>query len=465
MDQPAQQHQLKRELRLVDLALMQVGLIVGLSWTESVAVEGSTHVFLWLAGILLFYMPLGATVIVLSRAIPIEGGAYQWIKTGISPFAGYMAAWNSSFYSVVVWGTVGPSVVNSLAYIAGPRGSWMTNSTRLILGAAIVFLLVVFAVNARGLHLGKWIIGSGSAMTIALGALMLYLLAARWASGAPFSHKPFSAALPACSLLTLNVFTKISLGALSGFDNTAVFAGECRAPDRDLPRSVMLSGPLVAAIYILGTGALLAYVPPAKLDLAAPLQQLMRAGFGNSGFGEVLTILTVCALLLNLVAGAVALVGVTSRFPMVIGWDGLLPGWWSDLHPRFRTPVKALAMVTTACIGVALVSSLGGAGGQAIFQIGTGSGIACLCIYYAVLFSVVLFGRVSGPMRVSALCGFLVCAAALPFQIVPLTGVSDRGAFGLKVGGLICAINLTGAWLYCRGAKRLAGSKHLLNVS
>ena len=97
MDQPAQQHQLKRELRLVDLALMQVGLIVGLSWTGSVAVEGSTHVFLWLAGILLFYMPLGATVIVLSRAIPIEGGAYQWIKTGISPFAGYMAAWNSSF--------------------------------------------------------------------------------------------------------------------------------------------------------------------------------------------------------------------------------------------------------------------------------------------------------------------------------------------------------------------------------
>ena len=58
MDQPAQQHQLKRELRLVDLALMQVGLIVGLSWTGSVAVEGSTHVFLWLAGILLFYMPL-----------------------------------------------------------------------------------------------------------------------------------------------------------------------------------------------------------------------------------------------------------------------------------------------------------------------------------------------------------------------------------------------------------------------
>ena len=140
-----------------------------------------------------------------------------------------------------------------------------------------------------------------------------------------------------------------------------------------MPRAGPGSAPLSDAVraadrrhLYFGNRALLAYVPPAKLDLVAPLQQLMRAGFGNSGFGEVLTILTVCALLLNLVAGAVALVGVTSRFPMVIGWDGLLPGWWRDLHPRFRTPVKALAMVTTACIGVALVSSLGGAGGQEI---------------------------------------------------------------------------------------------------
>src|SRR5215472_221938 len=140
MDAPQQQKQLKRELRLTDLVLMQVLLIVGLSWTGAVAVEGSTHVFLWLAGILLFYLPLGAVVILLSRAIPIEGGAYQWVKTGISPFAGYMAAWNNSFYSVVIWGVVGPTLVNSLAYIAGQRGSWMMSSTPLILGATLVFL-------------------------------------------------------------------------------------------------------------------------------------------------------------------------------------------------------------------------------------------------------------------------------------------------------------------------------------
>jgi amino acid transporter len=109
-----------------------------------------THVFLWVAGILLFYLPLAAVVILLSRAIPVEGGGYQWIKTGLSPFAGYIAAWNNSFYTVIVGGTtVGPSLVNSVAYIAGPRGNWMMNSTPLILVASVIFLLALLAVNVR----------------------------------------------------------------------------------------------------------------------------------------------------------------------------------------------------------------------------------------------------------------------------------------------------------------------------
>src|SRR5215471_18773216 len=120
MDEPLQQKRLKRELRLTDLVLMQVLLIVGLSWTGAVAVEGATHVFLWLAGILLFYMPLAAVVILLSRAIPIEGGGYQWIKAGLSPFAGYMAAWNNSFYTVIVGGTVGAKLGQQYRLHRGP---------------------------------------------------------------------------------------------------------------------------------------------------------------------------------------------------------------------------------------------------------------------------------------------------------------------------------------------------------
>src|SRR5690349_18433570 len=124
--------QLKRELRLTDLVLMQVILIVGLGWIGSAGKEGSTHAGLWLMGIVFFYLPLAAVVMVLSRAIPAEGGVYQWVKAGISPFAGYLAAWNTSLYTIMILGSMGPSLVNAAAYAAGPRAAWMMNSKPLL---------------------------------------------------------------------------------------------------------------------------------------------------------------------------------------------------------------------------------------------------------------------------------------------------------------------------------------------
>jgi amino acid transporter len=441
---------------------MQVLLILGLTWVGSAGVQGPTHVLLWLAGIVFFYLPLGAVVIRLSRAIPVEGGTYQWVKTGLSLFAGYLAAWNASAYTIAVFGTIGSVLVNSAAYVAGPKGAWMFSSSWLGMAVGIICLLAIFAVNVRGLHFGKWITGSGSILTLILALFLAYLLVRRWTSGIPMASTPFSLVVPTWSIATLNVFTKMSIGALAGFDNASVFAGESRSPDRNLPRSVLLAAPTIASCYILGTGAMLAYVPPERIDLAAPLAQLMQAGFGNSGPGQILITGSVLVLTVNALAGAVAMVGLASRFPMVIGWDGLLPDWFSELHPRFRTPVKALAVVTGACIAIAILSSWGTKGQEAV-QIGIGAGIASLCIMYALMFSVILFGRSpalrSGlGLRLAALSGFVVSVVSLPFQIVPLNNVTDRGPFAIKVGVVVCAVNACGTWLYWRGT-RLAGSK------
>jgi glutamate:GABA antiporter len=68
MEQPLQQSQLKRELKLPDLVLMQVLVVLGIGWIGYAAKQGSTHVILWIAAILGFYVPLAAVVVFLSRA-------------------------------------------------------------------------------------------------------------------------------------------------------------------------------------------------------------------------------------------------------------------------------------------------------------------------------------------------------------------------------------------------------------
>ena len=45
---------------------------------------------------------------------------------------------------------------------------------------------------------------------------------------------------------SLNIFTKLSIGALSGFEYVAILAGETRAPARDIGRSVLIASPIIA---------------------------------------------------------------------------------------------------------------------------------------------------------------------------------------------------------------------------
>src|ERR1017187_3459829 len=289
---------LRRELRLTDLVFLQILLIVGLPWTGYVARLGGAHFALWVLAIPLFYFPLAATVTFLSRRLPLEGGIYQWVKLGISPFAGFLAGWNYSFFLVLNEARSGWVVANSLSYIAGPRAAWMSSSKPAILACSLVFFVLVYLVNYRGLHLARWVTSAGGALVVALYLLIIGLLVLRLARGQPTPQPVFAPAWPVLSLITVNLFSKIAFNALSGFEQMAVFAGECHTPERNIARSVSISGPGIAVLYILGTCSLLAYTPRERIDLIAPIPQILGASFGSSWLAAALSAAAILALLL-----------------------------------------------------------------------------------------------------------------------------------------------------------------------
>ncbi|MGB6431337.1 MAG: APC family permease [Candidatus Acidiferrales bacterium] len=451
-------HGLRRELRLRDLVPMQVALIVWLGWAGFAAKQGSSEIALWLLAIFLFYLPLAAIVMKLSRAMPVEGGAYQWIKEGLSPFAGYMAAWNLTIYVIAAFATIGSFLANGFFYAAGPNDSWMLTSTLFALTLTAIACVIAYVFNVRGLRLAKWWSNAGALLTFATFLALLCVLIKAWATAAPSARSSFSIAWPAFSVLTLAVFAKMAVGALSGFDSSAVFSEECRKPENDVARSVLIAAPLIALMYILGTSAVLSYIAPAKVDVSAALPQVMQAGFGVTGFGRALTVLVAGAFDISFLASMVICVGMVARLPMVAGWDGLLPRWWSTLHPKFRTPSRAIGAVTITLMFLGLLSLLG-AGNQEAVQVGASVDVGSLCITYLLLFGVVLFGfRSRGwhpgqGVRLGALSGFAVALISLIFNIVPVGDVASRALFAIKVIASICATNAVGAYLYWRGTR------------
>ncbi len=125
---PIGEHGLKRELKVWDLVPMQVMLILSLNWCAFAAKQGGSQLILWLIAIVFFYLPLAAVVIRLSRALPEEGSVYQWVKSGISPFAGYMAGWNVSVSAVIFFSTTGSTLANGIGHVWGSGGAWMLTS-------------------------------------------------------------------------------------------------------------------------------------------------------------------------------------------------------------------------------------------------------------------------------------------------------------------------------------------------
>src|SRR5881392_2685419 len=79
----------KKELGLTDLVFTQILFIVGLPWVGVAAKQGPSHVVLWLLATLLFYIPSAFVVIYLNKAMPLEGGIYQWAKLGFNEFIGF----------------------------------------------------------------------------------------------------------------------------------------------------------------------------------------------------------------------------------------------------------------------------------------------------------------------------------------------------------------------------------------
>src|SRR6476660_2620396 len=111
----------KKELKLTDLVLTQILFIVGLGWVGVAAKQGPSHIVLWIAAIMLFYIPTAFVVMHLNKAMPFEGGVYQWAKLGFNDLVGFMVAWNLWLFAILNTADIGIQLTQYFVYIAGPQ--------------------------------------------------------------------------------------------------------------------------------------------------------------------------------------------------------------------------------------------------------------------------------------------------------------------------------------------------------
>ena len=104
-----------------------------------------------------------------------------------------------------------------------------------------------------------------------------------------------------------------------------------------------------------------------------------------------------------------------TRLPMVAGWDGLLPAWFTRLHPRYQTPVNSILFVGAVTLAFSIVGLIG-VGKQEAFQLLWNASAIFYALTYLVMFAIPIVGlrgqhRPPLWLKLAAVSGFLMTLA------------------------------------------------------
>ena len=123
------------------LAMMTLGLIVGIPVAADLAKDGPIGITVILFGFLAAFIPSWLVCSELATMYPHDGGVYLWVKEAFGPRAGFQAIW-MQWTDQIVFLTASLSIAAaSLTFMIGEEDTLADN--RIYLGAVIILVIWV----------------------------------------------------------------------------------------------------------------------------------------------------------------------------------------------------------------------------------------------------------------------------------------------------------------------------------
>jgi APA family basic amino acid/polyamine antiporter len=121
--------------------------------------------------------------------------------------------------------------------------------------------------------------------------------------------------------------------AFIGFDSISTTAEECKDPQRDLPKAMILTLLICAVLYVLITLVLTGMVNYTELNVKDPLSYVFSY-IGMDFMAGIVSVTSVVAITSALLVFQLA----QPRIWMTMSRDGLLWKRFSNVHPKYKTP-------------------------------------------------------------------------------------------------------------------------------
>ena len=329
---------LQRTLSLPGAIAVSVGgMLSGIFVLPGLAV-GITGSSVWLAFLVaaLCILPAVLSKSELATAMPKSGGTYVYIERAFGPLFGTIAGiglWLSlllkSAFSLV-----------GLSFYLYVLIEVDESYTKYIALLALLFILLLNVFGVKKVEKTQLVI-----VTISVLSLITIVF---------FGFNSFD------SKLMEPVFSEGGSGFIAGVaflyisyagvTKIAAVAGEIKNPEKNLPRTMIISLLLITTVYVLVAMVLVGNVDQATLSTdIKPIHTLFQT-IGGDYFGYFAAVVGVITLMSMANSGVLA----SSRFPFAMAKDKMMPGFLGLVNSKFMTPVAAI-LTTSLLIGLAIV--------------------------------------------------------------------------------------------------------------
>ncbi len=328
--------EMRRALRLPHATAMVVGTIIGASiFVQPSEITGQVPS---VGGVLLAWLISGLLTLIgalvcaeLASIFTRTGGVYIYLKAAYSPSMGFMWGW-AMFWSMHSGIIAAIAVVFSryLAYFLPMNGT----GTK---AAAITAILILSWINYIGVKQGstlQTLFTFGKLFAIGLIVLLGFTLGSRLPEHfvAPESFHARATASDFLNALVAGLF------AFGGWHMVTYSSEETVNPRHTIPRALILGTLIVTACYI-AMNAVYMYILP--LDAVASSTRIAAdAADSVLGFGGGATMSAIVMFSTFGALSGIVLAGPRVYFSMAR--DGLLFHWLGEIHPRYRTPHRAI---------------------------------------------------------------------------------------------------------------------------
>jgi amino acid transporter len=327
---------LERDLGLFAVIAISIGAMVGsgifILPALALKMAGPAVILAYLvAGVLV--LPAALSKAEMATAMPEAGGTYIYIERGMGPLLGTIAG----------------------------LGTWFSLSFKgaLALVGGVPYLVVLFDLPVKPVALGLAVVliavnmfGAKQTGRLQVGIVAAMLAALVWFVGGGagsieavqydgFFDKGAGGLFAATGLVFVSY---------AGVTKIASVAEEVEDPGRNIPLGILGSLGFTTVLYVLIVAVVVGIVPGEELaGSLTPMADAAQVALAEPG-----VIAVVAAAILALVSTANAGILSSSRYPLAMSRDELMPPSLSQISDRFNTPTLAISL--TGAVMLALIA-------------------------------------------------------------------------------------------------------------